>query len=92
MASETLQKMLPHEKESFLMRCRDLYKEAIQQIQGRIDLADPVLRTLKDVNHMRILKEEADVTSAGVLAKGVLRLLKIAELAFKTLTGSGARY
>ena len=76
MASETLQKMLPHEKESFLMRCRDWYKVAIQQIQGRIDLADPVLCALKDVNHMRILKEEADVTSVGVLAKGLPHLLK----------------
>ena len=58
------------------MRCRDWYKEVIQEIQGRIDLVDPVLRALKDINHMRILKEEADVISAGVLAKGLSRLLK----------------
>ncbi len=49
-ASETVQTMLPDEKESFLKQCRDWLKEAVNQILTCIDIADPVLVSLTDVN------------------------------------------
>lgn len=40
----------------------------------RIDLSDPVLIALKDVNHVKILDGSADVRSGGILAKGFPRI------------------
>ena len=75
LASETLTKMKPHEKESFLSRCRDWYKTACCQILKRIDVLDPVFMALKDVNHEVILKDKADVRPADVLLRKLPRLL-----------------
>jgi hypothetical protein len=75
MAYETMKSLLPHEKDSFLTQCRDWYREAVRQILNRVDVADPVLMALKDVNHKAILNGSADKMSAGVLAKGLTRLL-----------------
>lgn len=67
-ATETLAEMRPHERESFLSRCRNWYKEAIRQMQKRIDLPRPILEAFVDVDHMAVVKGKAEVKSAGVLA------------------------
>ena len=59
--------MKPHERESFLVRCRDWYRTAVKQIALRIDISDPVLRALIDVDHQIILNGKASPDSAGVL-------------------------
>lgn len=74
MAYESLGKMLPHERESFLRRCRDWCREAVRQITQRIDLSDPVLIAFKDVDHVRILEGSVDIKSAGVLAQRFPRI------------------
>uniref|UniRef100_UPI00358E6B22 uncharacterized protein isoform X4 n=1 Tax=Myxine glutinosa TaxID=7769 RepID=UPI00358E6B22 len=74
MAVESMKLMLPHERESFQRRCRDWCREAVRQILQRIDLSDPVLNALKDVNHVKILNGSADVRSGAVLAKGFPRI------------------
>ena len=75
MAGETVKLLLPHERESFLKRCRDWYREAVRQLLARINVADPILLAMKDVNHKAILNESAERVSAGVLARGLPRLL-----------------
>ena len=75
MAYETIKSLLLHEKDSFLKRCRDWYREALRQILNRINIADPILQALKDVNHKAILNGSAAKVSAGVLARGLPRLL-----------------
>ena len=84
MAYETMKSFLPHEKESFLKRCRDWYKEALRQILKRVDVADPILLALKDVNHKAILNGNAEKMSAGVLARGLPRLLGNSRLALQS--------
>ena len=46
MASETLKEMLPYQRESFLVRCRDWYREAIHQIRKRIDISDQIRKRI----------------------------------------------
>lgn len=70
MAQDPIKLMLPHERESFLRRCRNWYREAVRQILQRINLSDPVLNALKDVNHVKILNGSADIRSGTVLSKG----------------------
>ena len=84
-ACDTVQTMVPHERESFLKRCRDWYREAIKQILTRIDASDPVLVALKDVNHRNILNGNAQTRSAGVLAKGLPRLLDSSSSQLQTI-------
>ena len=67
-AAETMKGMRPHEKESFLNRCRDWYREAVRQILERIDVSDPVLLALKDVESSTIMKGKANLSSAGIFA------------------------
>ena len=67
-AAETLAKMRPHERESFLSRCRSWFIEAIRQMQKRIDLPRPILEAFIDVDHIAVVKGKADVKSGGVLA------------------------
>ena len=55
-ASETIHKMVPHEKESFLLRCREWYKEAINQILMRVDLNDPVLLAICHLNNYKVIR------------------------------------
>ncbi|KAK4315487.1 hypothetical protein Pmani_013402 [Petrolisthes manimaculis] len=74
LAEESMKLMLPHERESFQRRCRDWCREAVRQILQRIDLSDPVLKALKDVNHVKILDASADVKSGSVLARGFPRI------------------
>ncbi len=52
-----------------------LVKEAVHQILTRIDIANPVLVALKDVNHFSILNGNAEVRSCVILAKGLPRLV-----------------
>ena len=66
--------MLPHQRESYLVRCRDWYREAIHQIRKRIDISDPILSTLQDVGHEKLLQGTASVNSAGILAKFLPRI------------------
>ncbi|KAK4320307.1 hypothetical protein Pmani_008813 [Petrolisthes manimaculis] len=74
LAEESMKLMLPHERESFQRRCRDWCREAVHQILQGIDLSDPVLKALKDVNHVKILDASADVKSGSVLARGFPRI------------------
>ena len=74
MAAEITKEMLPHQKESFLTRCRHWYRETICQIHCRIDISDPILSALQDVNHAKIVGGTASVQSVGVLAKGLPRV------------------
>ena len=67
-AAEILANMRPHEKESFLIRCRNWYKVAIRQMQKRIDLSRAILEAFVNVDHVAIVKGKADVKSGGVLA------------------------
>eukprot|EP00112_Aurelia_sp_Birch-Aquarium-sp1_P014236 Seg306.6 transcript_id=Seg306.6/GoldUCD/mRNA.D3Y31 product="Zinc finger protein 862" protein_id=Seg306.6/GoldUCD/D3Y31 len=73
-ADETMNGMRPHEKESFLKRCRDWYREAVRQILKRIDVSDPVLLALKDIESSAIMKGKVKLSSAGVLATKLPRL------------------
>ena len=73
--AETLANMRPHEKESFLIRCRNWYKVAIRQMQKRIDLPRPILEAFVDVDHEAIVMGKADVKSGGVLAPKLPRRL-----------------
>ena len=75
LAYETIKSLPPHEKESFLKRCRDWYREGLQQILNHVNEANPILLSLKDVNHKAILNGSAANMSAGVLARGLPRLL-----------------
>lgn len=61
-AAETLAKMRPHERESFLSPCRSWFIEAIRQMQKRIDLSSPILEAFIDLDHIAVVK------SGGVLA------------------------
>ena len=61
-AAETLAKMRPHKRESFLSRCRSWFFEAIRQMQKHIDLSSPILEAFIDVDHIAVMK------SGGVLA------------------------
>ena len=70
-AAETLANMRPHEKESFLIHYRNWYKAAIRQMQKRIDLPRPILEAFVDVDHVAIVKGQADVKSGGVLTSKV---------------------
>ena len=74
MASETVKEMRPHEKESFLKRCRNWYREAVRQILKRVDVSDPVLNAMKDITPRVIVKDKAAQTAAGTLAKHLPRL------------------
>ena len=74
-AAKTLANVRPHEKESFLIRCRNWYKVAIRQMQKRIDLPRPILEAFVDVDHVAIVKGKADVKSGGVLASKLPRRL-----------------
>lgn len=74
LAQETVAQMPPHSRDSFLKRCRDWCREAVRQILQRIDLSDPVLRALRDVDHSRLLDGSADIKSGGILAKGFPRI------------------
>ena len=75
-AQESLLKLLPHERESFLKRCRDWYREAVRQILDRIPIRDPVLNALRYVDHKTILNGTASIQAAGILAKGLPRPLE----------------
>ena len=46
-ASDTMKLLLPHQKESFLIRCRDWYREAIKQLYLRFNFNDPVLKAVQ---------------------------------------------
>ena len=67
-ADETMKGMRPHKKESFLKRCQDWYRVLVRQILKRIDVSDPVLLALKDIESSTILKGKDKLSSAGILA------------------------
>eukprot|EP00112_Aurelia_sp_Birch-Aquarium-sp1_P023358 Seg693.3 transcript_id=Seg693.3/GoldUCD/mRNA.D3Y31 product="hypothetical protein" protein_id=Seg693.3/GoldUCD/D3Y31 len=85
MATETVREMLPHQKESFLARCRDWCREAIRQIRSRIDISDPLLSAIQDVSQARILKGAALIQSAGVLAKSLPRITTNLGISIQTI-------
>ena len=67
MAQETMQKLLPYKRESFLKRCRDWYREAVCQILNHIVVCDLVLNSFKNGTVL--------IQSGGELAKGLRRLI-----------------
>ena len=85
MAAETVKEMLPHQRESFLTRCRDWCREAIRQIRSRVDISDPLLSALQDVSQARISKSAASIQSAGVLAKGLPRITTNLGISIQTI-------
>ena len=74
MARETVKNMKPHQKESFLARCRDWYRKAIKEILKRVDITDPVLKAVKDVDHCSIINGTASIDTGAVLKSNLPRL------------------
>ncbi|CAK8677925.1 unnamed protein product [Clavelina lepadiformis] len=73
MASDTIKKLLPHQKESFLERCREWYRprEAVKQLYQRINLDDPVLQSLSHLKPSAIVNETSSITAAARIASGL---------------------
>ena len=67
LASETIKIMPPHEKESFLSRCRDWYKEAVRQVQSRNDIDDPILAAIQNIHQLAIIEGTATLDAAASL-------------------------
>ena len=76
LASETIKTMLPHEKESFLSSCRDWYKEAVRQVQSRIDIYDPILATVQNIHQLAIIEGAATLDAAASLFPNLPTLCK----------------
>ena len=74
LATKTLSMMKPHDRESFLTRCHAWYLEAVSQILRWIDLADPVLNVLQDIEPSAVEKGVASQTTAGLLARNLQHL------------------
>lgn len=74
LASETIKTMRPHEKEAFLSRCRDWYKEAVHQILARVNISDPILKAVQNIHPSAIIDGKASLDSASVLAKSLPQL------------------
>ena len=66
--AESLAKMRPHKRESFLSLCRSWFIEAICQMQKRIDLPRPILEAFIYMDLIAVVQGKADVKSGGVLA------------------------
>ena len=64
--------MLPHERESFVNQCCEWYREAVKQMLKRIDLSDPVLLALKDIEVSAILNERSSRDTVVTLARNIL--------------------
>ncbi|CAK8676915.1 unnamed protein product [Clavelina lepadiformis] len=71
MASDTIKELLPHQKESFLERCREWYREAVKQLYRRINLDDPVLQSLSNLKPSAIVNETSLITAAATIASGL---------------------
>ena len=67
LASETIKIMPPHEKESFLSRCRDWHKEAVRQVQSCIDIDDPILTAIQNVHQLAMIEGTATLDAAASL-------------------------
>ena len=91
-ASETIKQLLPHQKESFLERCRDWYREAIKQLQQRIDLNSPVLKALPKLNPLAILAQTAEIFAVAVLSNGLPSALLASLELLSSLIDSGDRF
>ncbi|XP_076811997.1 uncharacterized protein LOC143458967 isoform X2 [Clavelina lepadiformis] len=71
MASDTIKELLPHQKESFLERCREWYREAVKQLYRRINLDDPILQSLSHLKPSAIVNETSSITAAATIASGL---------------------
>ena len=76
LASETIKIMLPHEKESFLSRCRDWYKEAVCQVQSSIDIDDPILAAIQNIHQLAVIEGTATLDAAASLFANLPTLFK----------------
>eukprot|EP00795_Rhopilema_esculentum_P007329 gene7329-13060_t len=74
MARETVKNMLPHQKEIFLARCCDSYRKAIKEILKRVDISDPVLKAVKDVDRCSIMNGTTSIDTGAVLKSNLPRL------------------
>ncbi|CAK8695479.1 unnamed protein product [Clavelina lepadiformis] len=71
MASDTIKELLLHQKESFLERCREWYREAVKQLYQRINLDVPVLQSLLHLKPSAIVNETSSITAAATIASGL---------------------
>ena len=65
-AQNTLSSMKPHQKETFLKRCRDWYREAIRQICMHVNLLDPVLLAMASLDHQTKLENPTKVDRGAI--------------------------
>ena len=75
LASETIKIMLPHKK-SFLSRCRDWYKEAVRQVQSRIDIDYPILAAIQNIHQLAIIEGTAALDAAASVFANLPTLCK----------------
>eukprot|EP00794_Sanderia_malayensis_P014780 gene14780-16316_t len=74
LAFETIKVLKPHEKESFLSRCRGWLKEAITQILTRIDIEDPVLKAVQSIHQSELVSGKSSLDAASVLQQCLPRI------------------
>ena len=73
-ANDTMKLLLPHQKESFLIRCRDWYREAIKQLYLRLNFNDPVLKAVQFLHPTVIVEAKASISAVASIATGLPRL------------------
>ena len=66
--------LLPHQKESFLIRCRDWYREAITQLYLRFNFNDPALKAVQFLHPTVIVEAKASISAIASIATGLPRL------------------
>ena len=74
-AQETIKLMRPHEKESFLARCREWYIEALRQISSRINASDPVLKAMQSLNPLDVVNGKSSIDAISVLVTNLPQLM-----------------
>ena len=84
-ATETTNTLLPHQRESFLDKCRNWYREATKQLCQRIDLENPVLQAMQYLHPSAIVEGRASVSSAAKLAAGLPHTVNNLEATPQTL-------
>ncbi|XP_071959023.1 uncharacterized protein [Antedon mediterranea] len=60
--------MVPHERESFLKRCRQWYIEAVNQIGKRINFDDQILRNLVSLDPRKLKNNQSTISAGNALA------------------------
>ena len=76
LAHNAIGKMKPHEKESFLTRCHDWYREAVRQSLQRVDASHPVVNAMKDIGPRVVIDSKAKQLPAGILSRHLPQLCR----------------